>query len=299
MCSGEELRVLIAPFIQSAALLNLIEDCGPSNSQSIITRWNAADIATGVSDIEIYPMLKDKGIALYIHQSIHLKLFIFESNWAFVTSSNITGKGLGISGQGNVEVGCRAELGSEDWRSIYDLLGASVRVDDEIYQKAKDYRDANAKKPKALPELHLTSEQNQPFSILSLPAIESPSELHELYASIKPIPAEIMTSYYHDMTLYKVPLGLDKDKFYVHLGNIFIGQPFIKAIASLIKEAKSAPFGLVNKWLQANCSDKPTPYRWELKPATRRLYNWMDFFFDEIKWDVPGQHSQVIFWNEK
>ena len=66
----------------------------------------------------------------------------------------------------------------------------------------------------------------------------------------------------------------------------------------LIKNERSARFGQVNEWITELCSDKPTPYRWELKSSTNKLYDWLDYFFDEISWDVPGRHSQVIYWDE-
>ncbi len=294
--SGEELRMIVAPFIRKEALLALVEECETPETLSVITRWTEQDIVSGISDLDIYPLLQDRGIALYLNQTIHLKLLVFASNWAFVTSGNITGKGMGLTEPHNLEVGCRAELRREDWQSIYQLLGSSFRVDDDIYHKAIAYRDANYKPLNAVPSLNLTPEQNQQFSILSLPAMGSPSELHALYASNESIPAGNVATYMHDITLYNVPPGLKEGAFHTCLHDSFKSQRFIQTIVSLIKTAGSARFGLVNEWLQTNCSDKPTPYRWELKPATRRLYNWLEHFYDEISWDRP-HHSMVIYWN--
>jgi hypothetical protein len=64
----------------------------------------------------------------------------------------------------------------------------------------------------------------------------------------------------------------------------------------LIKKEKNARFGLVNEWLQQNCSDKPTPYRWELKATTRCLYDWLAYFFPEISWDRPS-YSMILRWS--
>lgn len=67
-------------------------------------------------------------------------------------------------------------------------------------------------------------------------------------------------------------------------------------LVEFIKEQKSARFGAVNDWIHSKCSDVPLPYRWEIKENTNILYNWLDYFFDEIRWDVPGVRSQVIYW---
>jgi len=293
--SVEELRLIIAPFIRKNALLSLVDECKTPEILSVVTRWTGQDIVSGISDLDIYPFLKDRGIALYLNQTIHLKLLVFASNWAFVTSSNITGKGMGLAEPYNLEVGCRTELGREDWQSIYQLLGTSFRVDDDIYREAITYRDANIKPPGTLPDLNLAPTQNLQFSTLSLPTTESPSEFYTLYTSNEPIPASDVTALMHDIALYNVRPGMEEDVFYAFLRDSFRSQPFTQAIVALVREAGSVRFGLVNEWLQSICSDNPTPYRWELKPATRRLYNWLEHFYDEISWNRP-HYSMVIRW---
>jgi len=176
-------------------------------------------------------------------------------------------------------------------------LGNSFRVDDEIYQKAVDFKNANPKPSGAIPKLILAPEQDPQFSTLSLPATDDPSELYVLYASNEPIPLDCAAAFYHDINLYKVPPGLKEDAFHSHLHDSFTDQPFTKAIVALIKANGSARFGLVNEWLQTNCSEKPTPYLWELKPATRRLYTWLQHFYEGISWDQP-HYSMVIRWDD-
>jgi hypothetical protein len=54
----------------------------------------------------------------------------------------------------------------------------------------------------------------------------------------------------------------------------------------------------VNDWIYQHCSDVPLPYKWEMKRNTNFLYNWLSYFYDEITWDIPGSHSQVIYWDK-
>lgn len=296
LCAGEELRLVVAPFISASALRWLIDSCATTEHLKVITRWTAQDIGSGVSDLDVYPLLQDRKIPLYLNQTIHLKLLVFAANWAFVTSGNITKKGLGLAQQSNVEVGCRADLTHQDWSAIYGLLAESFPVDEKIYEQAVAYRDENQRESGALPGLDLAPEKTPDFSILSLPATDSPSELVALYSGGKTMAAESVSAYMNDVTLFGIPNGLEAGLLLDYLEERFTSQPFTQAIVALIKEAGSARFGLVNKWLQSNCSDKPTPYRWELKPATNRLYNWLEYFYDEISWDRP-QHSMVIRWD--
>ena len=108
----------------------------------------------------------------------------------------------------------------------------------------------------------------------------------------------MLPAFAHDLILYQVPPGLARDEFLSALRDNFKSHPFVRAIVKLVQQEKPARFGLVNEWIQANCSDKPTPYRWEIKENTHILYDWLDYFFEEIKWDVPGRHSQVIRWED-
>ena len=78
----------------------------------------------------------------------------------------------------------------------------------------------------------------------------------------------------------------------------FRKAPFVVAFVDLLKSMKRIRFGTVNAWIHHKCEDVPLPYRWEIKENTRTLYDWLAYFFPEITWDVPGRHSQVIYWNK-
>ena len=64
---------------------------------------------------------------------------------------------------------------------------------------------------------------------------------------------------------------------------------------NIIREA--ARFGEVTDWVSQLCRDQPTPYRWELKESTSKLYNWLEEADEEINWDRP-RHSQVLHWSD-
>ena len=91
----------------------------------------------------------------------------------------------------------------------------------------------------------------------------------------------------------------------------FSAHPFIQAVVNYVKANKSSRFTKINNWITAQCSDKPMPYRWEIKETTSKLYNWLAFHFEEITWKDrrrssekdnrydekrPEDGSQVIFW---
>ena len=286
----------ISPFIQSDAIERLLEANSHSGLQ-VITRWNAQDLISGVSNIEVYNTLKELGVPLYINPSIHVKLLVFEKDEAFLSTGNITKKGMGLGSKTNIEAGCDCILSNEDWHRIQQLLDESIRVDDVIYEQAVVYIENNRDKRPPLPDLNFKSAGGtKEFSRTSLPSTQTPELLWEFYDRGKFV--ESKAPYVHDLQLYGITnQGLNQNQFFEILGLEFRNHPFVSAIVSHIREHRELRFGAVNAWITQKCSDKPVPFRWELKPATNTLYNWLQYFVNEISWDVPGKRSMIIRWN--
>ena len=53
---------------------HLIDRLSSHADLKVITRWNAGDLASGVSDPFVFEECRDRHIPLYLHPSIHLKL---------------------------------------------------------------------------------------------------------------------------------------------------------------------------------------------------------------------------------
>ena len=166
----KQLRLLVAPFIKLDALERLLGACQDTSGLSVIVRWSAADIVAGVSDLDVYPFLRDQRVPLYLHSRIHLKLFTFNDSVGFHTSGNVTQRGLGLHSEHNIEIGCQVELTYGDWAKIYELLNQSSRVTDAVYDAFCAYRDTNASSPPPLPPLVIPDEADKRFSKLSLPS---------------------------------------------------------------------------------------------------------------------------------
>ena len=296
-CIGGQCNLLIAPFIKTDALKALLQHFDNSKLQ-VITSWTAGNLAAGVSDPDVYLVLEELKIPLYINPNIHMKLFVFEDDVAFHTSANITARGLGLAPNSNLEIGCRLTLELSDWLRINDLLETSCRVTDLMYVQAKRYTDENKDRPPPLPALDLPTNLGvHPFSRQALPQCTSPHELWDFY-STGSVVGGLRSTYMHDLWLYRITCAnLSKEQFFHQLGESFQAHPFVKALIVHVKERGTLHFGAVNAWITNNCSDRPTPIRWELKPATSRLYNWLEVLAKGISWK-RHHHSQILFWNE-
>ena len=307
------LLYLVSPFIRLDALQNLFSCLHHDSQTQIITRWNADDIVSGVSDLEVYPWLKERGIKLYIHKRIHLKLFLFESNEIFHCSGNVSNNGLGINGEGNIEVGAYVNSSLNDWRQLYRLIDDSLLVTDEVYEKAVAYKENNVNINEPLPELDLFESIangqssnhdvdliNKPYSMGALPALESPEKLFELYSKdslsgISPADARLL---FHDLALFNIDnLDMELDQLTEEMKTNIKQLPFIVDFINYLQREKSLRFGAVTSWIHDKCTDVPLPYRKEIKEHVNHLYNWLEFAYDEVTWSIPGARSQVIFWN--
>jgi hypothetical protein len=288
---------LISPFIGLEALKRFLHSAEADTNIKVVTRWRPEDLISGVSDIDIYPFLRERRIPLYVNNDIHLKLYVFCSNSAFSTSGNLTLRGFGYSEHSNIEVGGFVQLTPEDWSNLYAMIDRSKQIDEDVYERAKRYIESYPKvaKPPLSPlVLHGIPKA---YTLSTLPAMESPAKLIEYYfdPDNQAISAEEMRRAVHDLVTFSISSGLGKSELDHRLSDSFRKTPFVVEFLELLKTKKSLRFGEVNDWIYQKCEDVPLPYRWEIKDNTRIFYNWLSHFFVEIVWDRPN-YSQVIYW---
>ncbi len=94
------LRV-VCPFIKRRALDRLLKASRPAALQ-VITRFDLAGFAAGVSDLAALRLLLDHGAQVRGVRNLHAKLYLFGASQAIVTSANLTDAAL----QRNHELGC-------------------------------------------------------------------------------------------------------------------------------------------------------------------------------------------------
>jgi hypothetical protein len=296
--SGDSVSLLIAPFVKIDALRVLMEQKPTSGKLNVVIRLKPEDLISGASDLSVYPYLRDRGVQLFYNQSIHLKLYVFESNRCLVTSGNITSRGLGLGAINNVEAGALVRLDLEDWNRIYGLVNDSQAVDDHLYDCLSKFV-ADAPAPPSLPMFDWPKEVHKSFTISSLPATEDVESLFRAYfsATLDSYSTEDVRRIAHDLALFHIPSGLSDLEFEQQLRDSFRSSPFVTEFISFLRSRGSLRFGAVNDWIHRWCEDVPLPYRWELKENTRIFYNWLAHFVPEITWDRPN-YAQVIYWNK-
>jgi len=297
--SGDRLLWIVAPFVKRVALERLLQLVPPSDTFKVIARWRPADLVVGVSDLEVYDYLRGRGCELYVNSRIHLKLYVFESNVAFTSSGNVTDRGLGFCDldAANVEVGTLVELTSADWVALHRVIGESRRITAELYERFAQFVSSQEPPPRhGEPDLLGPSKL---YTLASLPATETPSELVAVYLSTSVLgySPDLLRRVYHDLATFGIRDGLNKQDLESELSTSFRRSPFVREFVSYLQANGNLRFGAVNDWIHQKCEDVPLPFRWEVKPSTRVLYNWLEHYFLEVTWSRPN-YSQVIVWRE-
>ena len=97
--------IIIAPFIKTDALRSLLAVIPEQASVRCVTRWLPAEVAAGVSDLEVLDVLEERGeYELLLADRLHAKLYVAD-NRCLAGSANVTLAGLGETHDaGNIEI---------------------------------------------------------------------------------------------------------------------------------------------------------------------------------------------------
>jgi hypothetical protein len=273
---AESLYIYV-PYIKLPQLTSLVKD--NVNIKAVIVRWEPRDLITGASDLEIYPFLKEKGITLYRNPRFHLKAFVNSGKSAFIGSANISQRALNDPAliKYNYELATICDELSLDDRLYFNLIEAeSVLVTDLIYEQIKSQLPEKvATFPKESDFEIDIQYPDKNFSIASLPMTYSVDTLYRIYETQEGLHEVELNCTLHDLAIYNIPLGLSLTDFKNRLKSNFFNHPFIRAFLANIDNEGEVYFGRAKEWIHKNCSDVPTPRKWEITENIQILYRWI------------------------
>jgi len=288
---------IYSAYIKIDALKNLIDDL--DNIKSVFVRWQPKDFVSGSSDLEIYPYLKSKNVALYRNQRLHAKAYIDNQTKCFITSANISSRALNMppSLNYNYEIGTVVDVLDLEARYYFETIkNESLLITDGLYdqfvKQKKYFSYANIEDAKF--ELQIDSVGKE-FLISSLPLTPSIGILCDIYFGIHSPSDEEMNCLLHDLVLYGIPFGLEKEDLLFRLKSAFFNHNFIKAFLENLISNNEIYFGKAKKWIHDNCANVPLPRRWEITENIQVLYKWFVELGDgRFVVDVPGQRSERL-----
>lgn len=281
--------VIAAPFIKVGALQAIFEAV-PENIEILVyTRWRPEEVARGVSDPAILPLVESRAGSVWLCDTLHAKIFLVDHKLALIGSANVTAAGLGLSKRPNFEI----------------LTPLSI----EAAVAAQFLRDLHARSRQATPEIaELVVAAATAFQIPDVPLdpdadseiveyprrwaprFRSPDRLYDLYAdvdwrsSVKPNDPALL-----DLLGMHVPRSLDQKAFDLHVRQRVLTSPAVLAIDAMLTEPQR--FGALTDALRNYDPELSHAERQNLLQVSLR---WMLYFAGDIYELSTPKYSEIV-----
>lgn len=269
---------IFSPYIKLETLKKLID--GNKKVKAVFVRWETRDLIVGASDLEIYPYLKANKITLYRNSRLHLKAYIDEYKKCFLTSANISSRALNFPTHSkyNYEIGTIIENLSIEDRLYFSIIESdSTLITDNLYEQIRYQLSEKKKDFPNEDEFVLKFEApDKDFLISALPMTYSVETLYRIYENKKFVSEVELNCALHDLAIYNIPWGLSSSEFRQKLSNAFFSHNFIKVFLKNLEETGEVYFGTAKEWILKNCTDVPTPRKWEITENIQILYRWIE-----------------------
>jgi hypothetical protein len=288
---------IFSPYIKLETLKELIDR--NENVKAVFVRWETKDLIIGASDLEIYPYLKSKKIALYRNSRLHLKAYLDEYKKCFLTSANISSRALNLPPYSNYnyEIGTLVDdLEIEDRLYFQIIESDSILITDNIYNQINEQLQEKKKEFPGEDEFNFKLEAtDKDFLISALPMTYSVETLFKIYEDKEFVNDLELNCVLHDLAIYKIPLGLPSTEFREKLTEAFFSHTFVKSFLQNLESTGEIYFGTAKDWIYKNCTDVPTPRKWEITENIQILYKWIITLGNgKYKVDVPYSHSERL-----
>lgn len=232
--------ILVAPFIKHFALQRILEAAGRGVAISCYTRWRPEEIAAGVSDIEVWPLLRDRHGSLRLRYDLHAKVYCADDE-CLVGSANLTSAGLGWANAPSLEVLVPTHIRHDALIAFFDhLKRGTTEVNDTLYA---EMRDVVTNLPVTVRN-HLLSGYNDEGKTVSLaswlPRCRIPGN-HNLYRTyVKQWQMVNRTTYedaLNDLTVLNIPEGIESEfTFFKYVAAVLRQNPVVAFVAERAKD---------------------------------------------------------------
>ena len=282
---GAKVRTLLcAPFVKVGVLELLLKALAPEIEVELFTRWRPDEVAAGVSDTGVLPLVEKRKGDVFLCGSLHAKLFLFD-NTALVGSANLTAKALGWARTPNLELLLKVPAGDPEVETLeralrHTSIPATTAIAAEVERVA-------AMLPTALPSPPPMELRN--VKRAWLPLLRDPSDLFVAYrGSANRLSRNSSASAINDLAWLEVAPGLDRDSFEALVGTRLLQAKVVQQIDGLLAEPRR--FGEIRDLL-ANTLDLN---REEASFAWQTLMRWMLYFLPSRYVRSVPSHSEML-----
>ena len=293
--------VLVAPFVKRGALTRLLGAVSPAASVSCVTRWRPEEVLAGVSDLNVWPLLRDRGGTLSLVPHLHAKYYRF-GDVIFVGSANLTAAALDWRAQANLEllVEARSEPGLIEFEAV--VRAQAVPVDETLYERTRALVDAlrlleapivvssaaNAGDEKERAEGPSFEERGE--AAPWLPESRTPQVLFDFYRDEQDRLSQAeREAAAVDLAAFPLPPGLGEEAFRAYVGWYLAQELVVRRIDALLVEPQR--FGAVRASLR-RMGDYPRD-----RDASRdwqTLMRWLLYFLPDRYEAWEANYSEIF-----
>lgn len=251
--------VLVAPFVKAFVLKELLAKISTDITVRCVTRWQPEEILRGVSDLEVWSLIKKRPrSSLLLRPDLHAKFYRADEK-CLVGSANLTAKALGWSNSPNLEL-LVPLTASEPTLKTFEaqLFRGCVQVNECLFEQmsatvqllAEKYPDLSpfvSDTPDALREETSPSVEQIPVEAW-LPTLRNPEDLYLAYSGQQ----EKLTTASREAaicdlrSLPTIP-NLPKTAFEACIGALLLQKPIVQQVDAFVETPQR--FGAVRDLL--------------------------------------------------
>lgn len=289
VAATERSLVIAAPFVKVAALRALLDATPADVGIALYTRWRPDEVARGVSDTEILPLVEMRGGTVWLLNELHAKLYLIDGRHALVGSANVTAAGLGLAANANFEILTKVAMESGVAALLLeDLQARSRRATPEIAASV-EAAAALLIVPDTPPDPDAQDDiVDRPGTWV--PRFRSPDRLYDLYTdeswrvSAKPNDPALS-----DLVRLQIPATLDRAAFNSHIRRRLLASAPLRVLDAALSEPRR--FGALTDALRGYA---PEMSHRERQAMLQLLLRWMLYFAPDLyQLDTPN-YSEIV-----
>lgn len=251
----------------------------------LIGRFTPIDFVSGASDLKALRDCINNGYQVKALVNLHAKIYQIDNDTIFNGSANLTGKGLALVNNGNLE-SCSKVIACEQSKAFIE----------KIVESATDLTLS------MLDKMQSFLEQFDGADKADLPPVwpeEILPDTSELFVSDFPLakPGITLNEYQLNPSLPFAQIENVKSDF--ALASTLFKQTkaycWLKKQITKNQSGRDLGFGQISSLLHDALADDPAPYRQEIKDLQANLYSYLKLYAcDEIEVYMPGRRSEVL-----
>ncbi len=288
--SAERTVLFVAPFVKAPTLESLLTEVATSVSIELYTRWRVEDVATGVTDTGVLPLVKARGGSVRLVDDLHAKLIAADSR-ALAGSANLTAAGLGTSARPNLEL--MVEV-TEPGLMLPFLLELRRRSRPATEQEASEVERKAAELRAKLPDI---KPPDAALEVLGhqvaawFPSFRSPDRLFGLYADPEwPFQARTNDPALRDLAHLALSGGLSEAEFNEQVREALLHSTAVRRLDPLLDQPRR--FGEITDIMRELLSGTDHQDR---QAAAQTLIRWLLHFAGDRYGIRTPNYSEILY----